>query len=65
MKVHNRIVFAKANRLLFHKAIKHPQAPEGAKKVVPLFSGARNFFLRMRSAVAVLRQSDSHARCGS
>ena len=42
-------------------AIKHPQAPQGAKKVVPLLR-ARNFFLRMRSAVAGLRQSNSHHR---
>ena len=48
--------------VLVETAIKHPQAPQGAKNVVPRFSGARNIFLRMRSAVAGLRQSNSHAR---
>ena len=41
------------------KAIKHPQAPQGAKKVVPLFR-ARNFFFadeERRGGVAAIEQA--------
>nr|WP_188495543.1 hypothetical protein [Flavobacterium palustre] len=40
-----------------------PKHRRKQKKWCPFF-GARNFFLRTRSAVAVLRQSSSHARPG-
>ncbi|MBF4471758.1 hypothetical protein [Flavobacterium sp. HJJ] len=43
-------------KVLMKMEIKHPQAPQEAKKVVPLFRG-KELFLRMRSAVAGLRQT--------
>jgi hypothetical protein len=43
---------------ILKSAIKHPQAPQGAKKVVPLFRGKELFFAdeERRGGVAAIEQ---------
>jgi hypothetical protein len=60
----SRMLLRMVAKVLMETAIKHPQAPQGAKKVVPLFWG-KELFLWMRSVVAGLRQSNCHHRRGS